>query len=103
MASFAGKVRPAVSEALRRELPRRFRTFQIGVCLASAALFGVLASGIPWGRWPELLFFTALALLAFRLRVRYAENYVGLEAAALVPAILLLDSAGATMLVCIVG
>ena len=92
-----------MSDALRRERPRRFRTFQIAVCLSSAALLGVLAAGVPWSRWPELLFFTGLALLAFRLRVRYAENYVGLEAAALVPAILLLDSAGATMLICIVG
>ena len=41
-----------------------------------------------------------LAALAFRLRVRYAGNFVGLEAAALVPAILLLDSPGAAMLVC---
>jgi diguanylate cyclase (GGDEF)-like protein len=58
---------------------------------------------VPWERWPELLFFTGLSVLAFRLRVRYAENYVGLEAAALVPAILLLDSPGAAMLVCVVA
>ena len=41
--------------------------------------------------------------MAFRLRVRYAGNYVGLEAAALVPAILILNSPGAAMLICAVA
>src|SRR5262249_25180222 len=85
-------VRPAPSGA--------FRTLQIAVCAAAGALLLGLAPEVPWERWPELLFFTALTVLAFRLRVRYAENYVGLEAAALVPAILLLDSPGAAMLIC---
>ncbi len=82
---------------------RRFRTLQAAVCVAAGALLALLLPGVPWGRWPELLFFTALAVVAFRLRVRYAQNYVGLEAAALVPAILILDSPGAAMLVCLVG
>jgi diguanylate cyclase (GGDEF)-like protein len=80
-----------------------FRSLQVGVCAAAGVSLAVLAPAIPWNRWPELLFFTALAVLAFRLRVRYAENYVGLEAAALVPAILVLDSPGAAMLVCVAG
>jgi diguanylate cyclase (GGDEF)-like protein len=63
----------------------------------------LLSPGIPWDRFPEILFFTALAVLAFRLRVRYAGNYVGFEAAAIVPAILLLHSPGAAMLVCAVA
>ena len=66
-------------------------------------LLAVLSPGIPWGRWPELLFFTALTALALRLRIRYAGNFVGVEAAALVPAILLLASPGAAVLVCLVG
>jgi diguanylate cyclase (GGDEF)-like protein len=66
-------------------------------------MLAALSPAISWGRWPELLFFTALSVVAFRLRVRYAENYVGLEAAALVPAILLIDSPGGAMLVCAVG
>ena len=90
-----GSVRPAPS--------RRFLTLQAAVCVGAGALLAVLLPGVPWGRWPELLFFTGLAWAAFRLRVRYAENYVGLEAAALVPAILLLDSPGAVMLVCVAG
>jgi len=90
-----GTPRPAPS--------RRLRTFLAAVCVAGAGLLAVLLPGVPWSRWPELLFFTVLAVVAFRLRVRYAENYVGLEAAALVPAILILGSPGAAMLVCVVG
>ena len=86
-----------------RALPRRFRTLQAVVCAGAAILLAALLPAVPWARWPELLFFTALTVAAFRLRVRYAENYVGLEAAALVPAILLLASPGAVMLVCAVG
>ncbi len=89
--------------AARPAFARRFRTLQAAVCVAAGALLAALLPGVPWARWPELLFFTALAVVAFRLRVRYAENYVGLEAAALVPAILILDSPGAAMLVCVVG
>ncbi len=80
-----------------------FRTLQIAVCAGAGGILAVLAPTIPWDRWPELLFFTALSTLAFRLRVRYAENYVGLEAAALVPTILLLGSPGAAMLVCVLS
>src|SRR5262249_15369804 len=50
-----------------------------------------------------MLLFTLLAALAFRLRVRYAGNYLGLEAAALVPAILILQSPGAAMAICAVA
>lgn len=86
-----------------RQAAGSFRTLQIAVCAGAGAVLVALAPAIPWERWPELLFFTALSVLAFRLRVRYAENYVGLEAAALVPAILLLGSPGAAMLVCVVA
>ena len=72
-----------------------FRALQIAVCAGVGMLLAVLSPGIPWGRWPELLFFTALTTLALRLRIRYAGNFVGVEAAALVPAILLLGSPGA--------
>ena len=81
--------------------PRAFRALQVGVCGAAAALLAALSPGIPWERWPELLFFTGLGVLAFRLRVRYSGNFVGLEAAALAPAILLLGSPGAAMLICL--
>jgi len=90
-----------------REAPRpggsAFRSLQVAACAGAAVALAVLLPGIPWGRWPELLFFAGISVLAFRLRVRYAGNYVGLEAAALVPAILLLDSPGAAMLVCAVA
>ena len=64
---------------------------------AGAVLSALLrASGPdPRGeRWPELVFFTALGVLAFRLRIRYGANYVGVEAAALIPAILASPLAG---------
>ena len=80
-----------------------FRALQVAVCAGVGMLLAVLSPGIPWGRWPELLFFTALTTLALRLRIRYAGNFVGVEAAALVPAILLLGSPGAAMLVCLLG
>ena len=80
-----------------------FRALQIAACASVGLLLAVLSPGIPWGRWPELLFFTALTTLTLRLRIRYAGNFVGVEAAALVPAILLLGSPGAAMLVCLVG
>jgi diguanylate cyclase (GGDEF)-like protein len=81
--------------------PRAFHALQVGVCGAAFALLAVLSPGIPWARWPEILFFTGLGVLAFRLRVRYGGNFVGLEAAALAPAILLLGPPGAAMLVCL--
>jgi diguanylate cyclase (GGDEF)-like protein len=80
---------------------RAFRVLQVGTVAAAGLLFLALAPGIPFARWTEILFFVLLATLAFRLRVRYAGNYVGLEAAALVPAILLLESPGAVMLICL--
>jgi hypothetical protein len=82
---------------------RALRALQVAVCAAAGALLAALLPGIPWERWPELLFFAGLTTLAFRLRVRYAGNYVGVESAALIPAILLLNSPGAGMLVCIVA
>jgi diguanylate cyclase (GGDEF)-like protein len=79
---------------------RAFRLLQVSTVAAAGLLFLLFAPGIPLARWPEILFFTLLATLAFRLRVRYAGNYVGLEAAALVPAIILMESPGAVMLIC---
>jgi diguanylate cyclase (GGDEF)-like protein len=87
----------------RGGLSRAFPLLQAGVCAAAATMLAALAPGIPWDRLPEILLFTALSVLAFRLRVRYAENYIGVEAAALVPAILVLHSPGAAMLVCVVA
>ncbi|HEY1250301.1 MAG TPA: GGDEF domain-containing protein [Thermoanaerobaculia bacterium] len=80
-----------------------FRGLQAAVCAAAAVLMGALATDIDWARWPEIAFFTALTVLAFRLRVRYAGNFVGLEAAAMIPAILVLNSPGAAILVCVVA
>ncbi len=80
-----------------------FRSLQVAACAGAGVALALLLPGIPWERWPELLFFAGLSVVAFRLRVRYAGNYVGLEAAALVPAILILDSPGAAMLVCAVA
>ncbi len=79
---------------------RAFRLLQIGTSAAAAILFLIEARTIPVGRAGDLVFFTLLAALALRLRVRYAGNFLGLEAAALVPAILILDSPGAAMLIC---
>ena len=62
--------------------PRAFRLLQIGTCAAAAILFVGEAGTIPFDRGLELLLFTLLAALAFRLRVRYAGNFVGFEAAA---------------------
>jgi diguanylate cyclase (GGDEF)-like protein len=80
---------------------RLFLALQAATALGAAALLAAGWDAIPWRHWPEILFFTLLAAVAFRLRVRYAGNYLGLEAAALVPAILILDSTSATMLVCV--
>jgi len=80
---------------------RVFFALQAATALGAAALLAAGWGAIPWDRWPEILFFTLLAAVAFRLRVRYAGNYLGLEAAALVPAILILGSTSATMLACV--
>jgi len=80
-----------------------FRALQVSACAGVALLLGALSPGIPWERWPELLFFTVLTTLTLRLRIRYAGNFVGVEAAALVPAILLLGSPGAAVLICLAG
>ena len=77
-----------------------FRFLQVGTCAAAALLFLLEARTIPVDRTVDLVFFTLLAALALRLRVRYAGNFLGLEAAALVPAILILNSPGAAMLIC---
>jgi diguanylate cyclase (GGDEF)-like protein len=82
---------------------RAFRSFQAAAVALAAGLFLYEAPGIALERWTEMLFFTALAVLAFRLRVRYAGNYLGLEAAAVVPAILILRSPGAAILICVVA
>jgi diguanylate cyclase (GGDEF)-like protein len=79
---------------------RAFRLLQISTSAAAAILFLLEARTVPVGRATDLVFFTLLAALALRLRVRYAGNFLGLEAAALVPAILILDSPGAAMLIC---
>jgi diguanylate cyclase (GGDEF)-like protein len=80
-----------------------FRFLQIGTSAAAALLFLLEAHTIPVGRTVDLVFFTLLAALALRLRVRYAGNFLGLEAAALIPAILILNSPGAAMLICAVA
>ena len=79
---------------------RLFLALQGLTAVGAATLFAWEASSIPWDRWPEILFFGLLAALAFRLRVLYAGNYLGLEAAAIVPATLILQSPGASMLIC---
>jgi diguanylate cyclase (GGDEF)-like protein len=79
---------------------RGLRLLQIGTAVAAALLLLVEARTIPVDHAGEILFFILLAALAFRLRVRYAGNFLGLEAAALVPAILILESPGAAMLIC---
>ena len=48
---------------------RRFRALQAGVCGAAALLLASLLPGVPWARWPELLFFTALAVAALGVGV----------------------------------
>lgn len=82
---------------------RALRFLRIATPAAAVLLFFAEAPGIPRDRPLEILFFIALAALAFRLRVRYAGNFLGLESAALVPAILILDSPGAAILICGAG
>jgi diguanylate cyclase (GGDEF)-like protein len=82
---------------------RALRVLQVGAPAAAAILFLLEVRGFPLDRLPEIAFFIALAALAFRLRVRYAGNFLGLEAAALVPAILLLQSPAAVLVVCAAG
>jgi diguanylate cyclase (GGDEF)-like protein len=90
-----------VSATAARE--RAFRLVQIGTTVAAVLLFLFEARDIPAERLPEILFFIGLTAIAFRLRVRYAGNFLGLEAATLVPAILILGSPGAVMLICVVA
>src|SRR5262249_58941387 len=80
---------------------RAFRLLQWGTVAAAIALFAAEARTVPYARTQEILFFIALAAVAFRLRARCASNCLGPEAAAMVPAILILQSPGATMLVCV--
>ncbi|HEY7112306.1 MAG TPA: sensor domain-containing diguanylate cyclase [Thermoanaerobaculia bacterium] len=80
---------------------KRFRILQLAVIGSAALLFLLELPSIPAGRFLELAFFIGLATLAFRLRVRYAGNFLGLEAAAIVPVVLLFDSPGAAILVCV--
>ncbi|HEY6928213.1 MAG TPA: sensor domain-containing diguanylate cyclase [Thermoanaerobaculia bacterium] len=80
---------------------RAFRALQWAAVAAAVVLFAAEIPSLPVHRPAELLFFVGLAAVAFRLRVRYAGNFLGLEAAALVPAIVILQSPGATMLVCV--
>ncbi len=82
---------------------RAFRILQIAVTAAAAALLLLEARTIPLHRSGEIAFFILLSTLAFRLRVRYAGNFLGVEAAALLPAILILQSPGAILLVCAVA
>ena len=49
---------------------RALRTLQLGVPVAAAVLFASEVSTFPTQRTPEIVFFAALAALAFRLRVR---------------------------------
>lgn len=92
---------PLSAASLPDRRDQAFRALQIAVVAAAGLLFLVELPTIPPGKGLEIAFFTGLTALAFRLRVRYAGNFLGLEAAALVPAILLLDSPGATMLICV--
>jgi diguanylate cyclase (GGDEF)-like protein len=78
-----------------------FRMLQVAVVASAAALFFLELPSIPAGKPLEIAFFTGLTALAFRLRVRYAGNFLGLEAAALIPVILLIDSPGAAILICL--
>ena len=80
---------------------RGFRALQFATAIAAAALLLSEARAIPSERAQEILFFIVLTAFAFRLRVRYSGNFLGLEAATLVPAILILNSPGTVMLVCI--
>jgi diguanylate cyclase (GGDEF)-like protein len=80
---------------------RAFRLLQWGTVVAAVALFAAEARTVSSARPQETIFFIALAAVAFRLRVKYASNFLGLEAAAMVPAILILQSPGATILVCV--
>src|SRR5215471_7569065 len=80
---------------------RAFRLLQWSTVAAAIVLFVTEARTVSSARPLVLAFFIALAAVAFRLRVKYASNFLGLEAAALVPAILILQSPGATMLVCV--
>ena len=94
-------MRPAASAPVPDRRDQAFRALQIAVVAATGLLFVLEIPAIPLGRGLEIAFFTGLTTLAFRLRVRYAGNFLGLEAAALVPVILVLDSPGATMLICL--
>ncbi len=78
-----------------------FRALQVAVIATAGLLFLLELPSMPVGKGLEIAFFTGLTALAFRLRVRYAGNFLGLEAAALVPVILLLESPGATILICL--
>jgi diguanylate cyclase (GGDEF)-like protein len=95
----AGSLSATAPATDRRD--QAFRALQIAVVAAAGLLFLIELPSIPLGKGLEIAFFIGLTALAFRLRVRYAGNFLGLEAAALVPVILLLDSPGATMLICL--
>ena len=82
---------------------RALLALRVATPIATALLLILEAPGFPVSRLPEILFFVGLSALAFRLRVRYAGNFLGLEAAALVPAILILNSPAAAVLICALG
>lgn len=82
---------------------RAFQALRVAAIAAAGSLFLFEAPNIPYARLGEVAFFIGLSTLAFRLRVRYAGNFLGLEAAALVPAILILQSPGATIAICALG
>ncbi len=79
---------------------RALMILEIGTPIAALLLLLVELPSMTSGHALEMAFFAVLAALAFRLRVRYAGNFLGVEAAALVPAILLLQSPAAVLLVC---
>src|SRR5262245_39174540 len=91
----------SASDAAPDRREQAFRALQIGVVAAAGLLFLFQLPTIPLDRGLEIVFFVGLTALAFRLRVRYAGNFLGLEAAVLVPVILLFDSPGATILICV--
>ncbi len=80
-----------------------FQGLRVAAVAAAGILFLLEAPTIPSARLGEVAFFIGLSTLAFRLRVRYAGNFLGFEAAALVPAILILQSPGATIAICALG
>jgi diguanylate cyclase (GGDEF)-like protein len=76
------------------------RALQALTITAYLALLAFELPTIPGHHAGDIVLFGVLTLLAFRLRIRYANNFLGLEAAAIFPLIIILRSPGAALLVC---